>query len=78
MLAVSNPTMTILNFKILQTIFKKGVDEDYDFPPNKEEKIEIKNQDTLVKRKRGCPKKVIIQEDSESDEDDENHRFPTM
>jgi hypothetical protein len=70
--------MMTLKFQTFTDNFQKGVDEDYDFPPNKEEKIEIKNQDTLVKRKRGCPKKVIIQEDSESDEDDENHRFPTM
>jgi hypothetical protein len=30
---------------------KQGGDEDFDFPPNEEEKIEIKNPEKLVKRK---------------------------
>jgi len=30
---------------------KQGGNEDFDFPPNEEEKIEIKNPEKLVKRK---------------------------
>jgi hypothetical protein len=54
---------------------KQGGDEDSDFPPNEEEKIEIKKPEKQVKRGRGRPKKVIIQDQSESEEET---RFPTM
>jgi hypothetical protein len=54
---------------------KQGGDEDFDFPPNEEEKIEIKKPETQVKRRRGRPKKVIIQDQSDSEEE---ARFPTM
>jgi len=54
---------------------KQGGDEDFDFPPNEEEKIEIKKPETQVKRRRGRPKKVIVQDQSDSEEE---ARFPTM
>jgi hypothetical protein len=54
---------------------KQGGDEDFDFPPNEEEKIEIKKPEMPAKRRRGRPKKVIIQDQSESEEE---ARFPTM
>jgi hypothetical protein len=54
---------------------KQGGDEDLDFPPYEEEKIESKKPETQVKRRRGRPKKVIIQDQSESEEE---ARFPTM
>ena len=41
---------------------KQGGDEDLDFPPYEEEKIEIKKPETQGKRKRGCPNKVIVQD----------------
>ena len=53
----------------------KICDEDFDFPPNEEEKIEIKKPEMPAKRRRGRPKKVIIQDQSESEEE---ARFPTM
>jgi hypothetical protein len=46
-----------------------------DFPPNEEEKIEIKKPEMQAKKRRGRPKKVIIQEQSDSEEE---ARFPTM
>ncbi len=54
---------------------KQGGNEDFDFPPNEEEKIEIKKPETQVKRRRGRPKKVIIQDQSESEEE---AKYPTM
>jgi hypothetical protein len=54
---------------------KQGGDEDFDFPPNEEEKIEINKPEMQVKRRRGLPKKVIIQDQSDSEEE---ARFPTM
>jgi hypothetical protein len=54
---------------------KQGGDEDFDFPPNEEEKIEIKKPETQAKRRRGRPKKVIVQDQSDSEEE---ARFPTM
>ena len=54
---------------------KQGGDEDFDFPPNEEEKIEIKKPEMQAKKRRGRPKKVIIQEQSDSEEE---ARFPTM
>jgi hypothetical protein len=54
---------------------KQGGDEDFDFPPNEEEKIEIKKPEMQAKKRRGRPKKVIIQDQSDSEEE---ARFPTM
>ncbi len=39
---------------------KQGGDEDFDFPPNEEEKIEIKKPEMQAKKRRGRPNKVII------------------
>ncbi len=54
---------------------KQGGDEDFDFPPTEEEKIEIKKPEMQAKKKRARPKKVIIQDQSDSEEET---RFPTM
>jgi len=47
---------------------KQGGDEDFHFSSKEEEKIEIKKPETQVKRKRGCPKKVIVQDHSDSED----------
>ena len=54
---------------------KQGGNEDFDFLPTDEEKIEIKKPEMQTKRKRGCPKKVIVQDHSDSEEE---ARFPMM
>ncbi len=54
---------------------KQGGNEDFDFLPTDEEKIEIKKPEMQTKRKSGCPKKVIVQDHSDSEEE---ARFPMM
>jgi hypothetical protein len=54
---------------------KQGGDENFDFPPTEEEKIEIKKPEIQAKKTRGRPKKVIIQDQSDSEEE---ARFPMM
>ncbi len=63
-------------FQTITSNFKKqGGDEDFDYSPNEEEKIEIKRPEMQVKRRRVRPKKVIVQDQSDSEEE---ARFPTM
>ena len=56
---------------------KQGGDEDFDFPPNEQERLILRNQkpETQVRRRRVRPKKVMVQDQSESEEE---ARFPMI
>ncbi len=48
---------------------KQGGDQGFDCPPREEEKLEIRDQEKQIKKKRGWPKKVVVKEKSDKDSD---------